>query len=160
MTMTNALPFEVTRGFTAVPKAVLYEYFAHPDFKLTTLAVYLLLIDYYNENAGGEGIGYAFPTHDQIAQKLLLSRRSVRNAIGTLKTLGLINVHRNPIGNNDVYTFNRPIESPTLFDEKFPQAIEHRKKRLEAIARESDSRQKRQAEFLAEVKSVQARSKN
>lgn len=157
--MANALPFEVTKGFTAVPNVVFYEYLAHPDFKLTTLLVYVLLIDYYNENAGGEGVSYAYPTHDQIAKKLLMSRKTVRTAIGTLKQLGLINVHHNPIGNNDVYTFNRPIESAVLFDERFPQAVEYRKKRHKAIERDSDSRQNRQAKFLAEIKSVQAQSK-
>ncbi|OMC80921.1 helix-turn-helix domain-containing protein [Viridibacillus sp. FSL H8-0123] len=142
----QVLPFKVAKGFAALPKSVLYMYSGHPEVKPATLSVYALLLDYHDEK-----LGYAFPTQDQIADALFISRSTVSAAITTLKRLELINTHENPRFGNLVYTFIRPIELLQTFEEKFPEAKTYREEKEAARKRDIEGRHKRQEEFRARV---------
>nr|WP_232900785.1 helix-turn-helix domain-containing protein [Lysinibacillus fusiformis] len=96
----KVLPFKYDAGWTGVPNAIFELYSFHPKFTGATLRVYLYLLHRFNHTEG-----YAWPTQDQIADALCVSRSTVVTAISTLKELDLILVKRNPTYDNDVYFF-------------------------------------------------------
>lgn len=136
----KVLPFKYDAGWTGVPNAIFELYSFHPKFTGATLRVYLYLLHRFNHTEG-----YAWPTQDQIADALCVSRSTVVTAISTLKELDLILVNRNPTYDNDVYFFKRPITNRTAFDHRFPDAlakrIKHERSRLADIQQRHERKQ-------------------
>src|SRR5690554_3945324 len=86
----TALPFEVTRGFTAMPNAVSDYYTMHPRFTGATERLYLFLLRMYNRKKG-----YAYPGYKAIKEHTKIgSDETVANAIKSLEHLGLIRVEQ------------------------------------------------------------------
>ncbi len=145
----RALPFEVTSGYVGVPNAVMAHYFYHPKFNGSCLAVYTYLLARHNDE-----YGYAFPTHEQMAKALVVSDRTVRNALRTLQDVQLIDVSENGPFGNHIYRFLTPVEGAEDFFARFPEAAENKRKKDESWAKITPKREeaKRQwTEKKAEV---------
>ncbi len=144
LVVQKALPFKYDAGWTGVPNTIFETYSFHPKFTGSTMLVYLYLLLRYNHNEG-----YAWPTHDQIADAICISRTTVGSAIRALKELDLIIVERNPTHGNDVYFFKRPIDDRSTFERKFPEALEKRIKHEQSRLLDIQQRHERKEEFEA-----------
>ncbi len=145
-TQTNdvqkALPYKYDAGWTGIPNAIFELYAFHPKYTATCTSVYLFLLHRHNSK-----YGYAFPTQDQIADALCLSRSAVNTAISTLKFLVLIDAERNPDHDNVVYFLKRPIDNRLSFEIRFPEAKTRRLKHEASREQDKQKRHKRQTEF-------------
>lgn len=139
---SKALPFEVTKGWTAIPNALLTVYTRHPEMKASYFLVYLFLLERYNGD-----YGYAFPTEKQIADHIGVSASTVKRAIQKLKYVGLINVVKSHEHNNNRYTFPKPIESLYEFEEQYPEVTAHMKK----LAQQEEKRAEEAEKDLARL---------
>lgn len=115
----RALPFEVERGFNAMPNAVSDLYVRHPKFTPTTERVYRYLLRRYNAD-----YGYAWPSWTAIMQANNIgSRKTVSTALDSLEYLGLIKRFKHDNGadswDNNGYMFRQPIENEDEFYRKF-----------------------------------------
>ena len=114
----RALPFEVERGFNAMPNAVSDFYVRHPKFTPTTERVYRYLLRRYNAD-----YGYAWPSWSVIMRANNIgSRETVQNALDALEHLELIRrfKHENEGSwDNNGYSFRKPIEDEGEFYRKF-----------------------------------------
>jgi predicted transcriptional regulator len=121
----KALPFEWEQGFTGLPNNMFKIYRYHPEYSSFVHDVYLYLLERFNSE-----FGYAFPTQDEIAYSLHMSDRTVKKAIKTLRKLELIRAEPSPIigASNNVYYFNKPVESLEELEQKFPEVKEYREK--------------------------------
>lgn len=144
LVVQKALPFKYDAGWTGVPNTIFETYSFHPKFTGSTMLVYLYLLLRHNHNEG-----YAWPTHDQIADAICISRTTVGSAIRALKELDLIIVERNPTHGNDVYFFKRPIDDRSTFERKFPEALEKRIKHEQSRLLDIQQRHERKEEFEA-----------
>ncbi len=144
LVIQKALPFKYDAGWTGVPNTIFETYSFHPKFTGSTMLVYLYLLLRHNHNEG-----YAWPTHDQIADAICISRTTVGSAIRALKELDLIIVERNPTHGNDVYFFKRPIDDRSTFERKFPEALEKRIKHEQSRLLDIQQRHERKEEFEA-----------
>jgi predicted DNA-binding transcriptional regulator len=115
----KALPFETSKGFSSVPKVIFTLYTKHPEFDAYALSIYAYLLSRHNAK-----YGFAFPTQDEIAYTLHISDSKVKQAIKTLKKLGLIRVKRNAGFLNNVYYFEKPIEDEAEFFARFKDEVE------------------------------------
>lgn len=138
----KALPFKYDAGWTAMPNALFEIYTFHPKFTAACTNVYLFLLHRHNVK-----YGYAFPTQDQIADALCISRSTVNTAIGTLKALELIDVERHPDHDNVVYFLKRPIDNIMTFEMRFPEAKINRLRHEESRERDKQKRHDRQSQF-------------
>jgi len=143
-TKKGALPFEVERGFTQVPNAVMRHYQYYPKFNGSTTNVYAFLLSQFNS-----AFGYAFPTHVHVAQAVNMTEKTARGHIRLLEEVGLITVVENGRFGNHTYTFNTPIEVAEEFYAKFPQAGECKRKSDETWAKILPDKIARKAELLA-----------
>ncbi|MCY9547305.1 helix-turn-helix domain-containing protein [Lysinibacillus xylanilyticus] len=143
----SVLPFKYDSGWTGIPNAIFEIYSFHPKFTASCLKVYIFLLHRYNIS-----LGYAFPTHDQIADTLGLNRITVVRAIKALKELDLIVVDKSHTCDNDVYYFKSPLTERNAFEQRFPEAIykriEHKKTRL----KDAQTRHERKVDFKNEIK--------
>jgi len=118
----RALPFEVERGFNAIPNAVSDLYVRHPKFTPTTERVYRYLLSRYNAD-----YGYAWPSWTAIMQANNIgSKETVKKALDALEHLELIRrfKHENEGSwDNNGYAFRRPIENETEFYRKFGEEL-------------------------------------
>lgn len=147
----NALPWpQYNAGWTGVPNTIFENYSFHPKFTGACLRVYMFLLHRYNQR-----YGYAYPTQDQMADDLCLSRSAVKTAIKSLKELELIETERNPDHSNDVYFLKRPIANRTTFELKFPEAKAKRIRHEES--REKDKRERHETKAAFEAKRKLAR---
>lgn len=144
LVVQKALPFRYDAGWTGVPNTIFETYSFHPKFTGSTMLVYLYLLLRHNHTEG-----YAWPTHDQIADAICISRTTVGSAIRALKELDLIIVERNPTHGNDVYFFKRPIDDRSTFERKFPEALEKRIKHEQSRLLDIQQRHERKEEFEA-----------
>lgn len=144
LVVQKALPYKYDAGWTGVPNTIFETYSFHPKFTGSTMLVYLYLLLRHNHNEG-----YAWPTHDQIADAICISRTTVGSAIRALKELDLIIVERNPTHGNDVYFFKRPIDDRSTFERKFPEALEKRIKHEQSRLLDIQQRHERKEEFEA-----------
>ena len=127
---SKALPFEVGRGWTAMPNAAITVYSKHPSYNTTAIVLYNRLLNYYSTN-----YGYAYPTRARLAIDLGMSVESVKRAIKALKEMELIDVKRNYQFNNNNYYFLQPVETVEELKQKFPQHIAKiEKKEAEILA--------------------------
>lgn len=126
----KALPFETSKGFSAVPSVIFTLYTKHPEFDVYTLVVYSYLLSRYNKK-----YGYAFPSQDEIAYTLHISESTVKRSIKKLKALGLIHAGRNSEFNNNVYYFVKPIEDEAEFFARFKEAEEAEREHNEKWAK-------------------------
>ncbi|MED4918685.1 helix-turn-helix domain-containing protein [Geobacillus thermodenitrificans] len=122
----KALPFDTSKGFSAIPSVIFTLYTKHPEFDAYALMVYAYLLRRYNDK-----YGFAFPTVDEIAYTLHISDTTVKRAIKTLKKLGLIRVGRNPGFINNVYYFEKPIEDEAEFFARFKEVEEAEREHAE-----------------------------
>lgn len=142
----GALPFEVNRGFTQIPNAILRHYQYYPQLNGAATVIYGVILSHYNK-----AFGYAFPTHIQVALATNISEKTVGKHIKTLESAGLIAVLKKGRFGNDQYTFNSPIEVAEEFFAKYPEAGE-RYRKLEATLNKSKSEKDvRKAEMVAPV---------
>lgn len=140
----KALPFPGT--FTAAPNDVLRNYWVHPKFSGNCFAVYMHLLDRYNAKKR-----YAWPTQDQIADKLLISRPTVVKVLKDLEYLRLIAIMDSPVGTNKVYVPLKPLGSIEELESTFPEVSEHRREFEEKRKRDRGPREKKQADFEAQL---------
>lgn len=138
----TALPYKYDAGWTGIPNAIFEIYAFHPKYTPACTNVYLFLLHRHNKR-----YGYAFPTQDQIADALCMSRSTVSTAIGTLKHLGLIEVERHPDHDNVVYFFKRPIDNRLSFEIRFPDAKTKRLKHEASREQDKQKRHDRQSQF-------------
>ncbi|WJE22412.1 ArsR family transcriptional regulator [Bacillus cereus] len=137
----RALPFDLSKGFTAIPKAVMRHYTYLPGFNGNVVLVYGYIITMYNPQ-----YGYVFPTHDQIGLALNMSRKTVGKHLNVLEDAELIKVSKRGGSTNDTYTLLKPIEDERAFYSRFPQAWEKRKK-VEATTGKDVVRYERKARY-------------
>lgn len=138
----RALPFDLSKGFTAIPKAVMRHYTYLPGFNGNVVLVYGYIIAMYNPQ-----YGYAFPTHDQIGLALNMSRKTVGKHIAVLEEAGLIEVSKRGGSTNDTYTLHKPIEDEREFYSRFPQAWEKRQKAEVTTGKDVKERYERKVRY-------------
>lgn len=119
MSKNNALPFEVERGFTAMPNAVADLYVRHPLFTPTTERIYRYLLRHYNAD-----YGYAWPSWNAImSENNIGSKGTVSKALDSLEKLELIkrfkHTNEGSDWDNNGYTFRKPIENEDEFYRRF-----------------------------------------
>ncbi|MGE7692466.1 ArsR family transcriptional regulator [Lysinibacillus sp. NPDC097214] len=134
-----ALPFE-TKGWAALPHALMEIYTLHPDFNANTALVYTYLVKNYNRS-----YGYSFPTFDEMELVLNVSRSTVDKAIETLRKLQVINATKHPYYGNNVYTFNPLIETVEEFARAFSDEPEIAKRITRNKARREKLRTRKDA---------------
>jgi|SRR5690625_566832 len=113
----KALPFEVERGFNALPTAVSEYYVRHPKFTPATERIYRYLLQRYNAE-----FGYAWPSWSVIINECNVSRGTVSSSLDSLEHLGLIErikFEKEGDWDNNGYRFNKPIEDEREFYRKF-----------------------------------------
>ena len=116
-TKANALPFEMERGFTAMPNAVSDYYVRHPRFTPTVERVYRYLLRRYNAD-----YGYAYPSWKKIIDDCNVSKGTVKTALETLEHLELIKrfkIEKDSGHDNNGYCLIKPIEDEREFYRKF-----------------------------------------
>lgn len=133
----HALPFEVERGFNAMPNAVSDLYVRHPKFTPTTERVYRYLLRRYNAD-----YGYAWPSWSTIMQANNIgSRDTVKNALDSLEHLELIKrfKHENEGSwDNNGYAFRKPIENEDEFYRKFGDELSAKYRRKSEDSPQND----------------------
>ncbi|ARO60158.1 Uncharacterized protein B5E38_2632 [Bacillus cereus] len=138
----RALPFDLSKGFTAIPTAVMRHYTYLPGFNGNVVLVYGYIIAMYNPQ-----YGYAFPTHDQVGLALNMSRKTVGKHINVLEEAGIIEVSKRGGSTNDTYTLLKPIEDECEFYSRFPQALEKRRKAEVTTGKDVKGRYERKARY-------------
>src|SRR5690606_17253620 len=125
----RALPFEVERGFNAIPNAVSDLYVRHPKFTPTTERVYRYLLRRHNAD-----YGYAWPSWTAIMQANNIgSKETVKKALDALEHLELIRrfKHENEGSwDNNGYVFRSPIENEAEFYRKFGEELSAKYRRI------------------------------
>lgn len=150
---TKALPFPGT--FTAAPNDVLRNYWVHPRFSGNCFAVYMFLLDRYNADKG-----YAWPTQDQIADALLMSRPTVVKMLKDLAYLRLITILNSPVGTNKVYVPMKPLGSIEEVESAFPEVSDYRREFEEKRKRDRVPRERKMTDFEAELARIHLGVKN
>jgi hypothetical protein len=115
-------PFEPSAEYTKVHNALFQQYTKLPDFKLDHIAMYTVLMSYYNEQ-----YGYAFPTKAELALRLNCGINKPAKLAKVLEKYGLIRCvsrHQAQIGSNDIYYVYAPITSAVEFRKTFRQECE------------------------------------
>src|SRR5690606_7241204 len=126
----EVLPFEVERGFIAIPNVIFTHYSFYPKFNGTTIRVYAYLLKLYNRD-----YGYAFPTQMQAMADLGISDKTFRESVKLLEEMRLIRVGRSEARLNNVYYFEKPIENEAEFFTAFPKAAEVKRKKDATVAK-------------------------
>ena len=78
-TKNTALPFEVEKGWSAMPNSLYTVYLKHPEMNSTALAVYGYLLRLYNTS-----YGYAYPTLPELAIALGVSVTTAQTSIAKI----------------------------------------------------------------------------
>lgn len=151
--MNKALPFPGT--WTAAPNDVLRNYWVHPRFSGNCFAVYMHLLDCYNAEKR-----YAWPTQDQIADALLMSRQTVWKILKDIEYLRLIAILDSPVGANKVYVPLKPLESIEEIESAFPEVSEYRQDFQEKRKRDRGNREQRKSDFEEKLALLQGSVKN
>lgn len=128
-TKANALPFEMERGFTAMPNAVSDFYVKHPRFTPTVERVYRYLLRRYNAD-----YGYAWPSWTKIIDDCNVSKGTVKTALKALEHLELIKrfkIENDNGHDNNGYYFIKPIEDEREFYRKFGDELAEKYRREE-----------------------------
>jgi hypothetical protein len=110
-------PFEPQADYTKVHNALFQHYTKLPDFKADHIAMYTVLMSYYNEK-----YGYAFPTKAELALRLNCGINKPAKLANVLEKYGLIRCvsrHQAQIGSNDIYYVYAPITSAVKFAKTF-----------------------------------------
>ncbi|MBO2536002.1 helix-turn-helix domain-containing protein [Rummeliibacillus suwonensis] len=152
-TTNKALPFPGV--WTAAPNDVLRNYWVHPKFTGNCFAVYMHLLDRYNPEKC-----YAWPTQDQIADALIMSRQTVWKILKDLEYLRLIVILDSPVGTNHVYVPLKPLESIEEIESAFPEVSEYLKDFREKRKRDRGGREQRKADFEGKLAMLQESVKN
>lgn len=149
-THKGALPFEVERGYAAVPTAVMKHYFYHPKFNGSALMVYTYLLAHHNASEG-----YAWPTQIQASRDLGVSDKTFREKVKLLEQLRLVDVKFNDRYGSNNYYFRKPIEDRDEFFAEFPDAAERYRKHTES----NDGIKRKRDVAKAEIQRKQAKAK-
>lgn len=112
----KALPFDVNKGWVAIPNAIYTVYTKHPQINATAILVYGRLLHHHNHN-----FGYAYPTFPQLANDLGLTPDAIKVNIRKLVAVGLITKGRGGQHNNNRYFFHTPVETVSELIAKFPE---------------------------------------
>lgn len=115
-------PFEPQKDYTKVHNALFQFYTRLPDFKPDHIAMYMVLMSYYNEK-----YGYAFPTKAELALRLNCGINKPKQLASVLEKYGLIRcVPRTQvqIGSNDIYYVYAPITSLVEFEKVYAEECE------------------------------------
>jgi hypothetical protein len=110
-------PFEPNADYTKVHNALFQQYTKLPDFKPDHIAMYTVLMSYYNEQ-----YKYAFPTKAELALRLNCGINKPAKLAKVLEKYGLIRCvsrHQAQIGSNDIYYVHAPITSAVEFAKTF-----------------------------------------
>ena len=126
----EVLPFEVERGFIAIPNVIFTHYSFYPKFNGTTIRVYAYLLKLYNAD-----YGYAFPTQMQAMADLGISDKTFRESVKLLEEMRLIRISRSEARLNNVYYFEKPIEDESEFFDTFPKAAEIKRRKDATVAK-------------------------
>src|SRR5690606_24902161 len=126
----EVLPFEVERGFIAIPNVIFTHYSFYPKFIGTTSPLYAYLLKLYNVD-----YGYAFPTQMQAMADLGISDKTFRESVKLLEEMRLIRVARSEARLNNVYYFEKPIEDESEFFDTFPKAAEVKRRKDATVAK-------------------------
>ena len=108
---------KITNNFTKVPNELYQLYTQIDGFTGEHIALYMILLSYYNEN-----YGYAFPPQDELRNLLNCGINKPGQLARKLQDVGLIEYKRKHAGGNYVYHVFPPIKDRRLFYEKFPDA--------------------------------------
>lgn len=111
-------------NFTQAPNAIWRLYTRLPDFKSDHALMYVVLMDYYNDE-----YGYAFPTRWTLAERLNCGENKPGELAKVLKKYELIDYDRKGKRTNNVYYLLAPISDEEKFYAKWPQAKEHYEKK-------------------------------
>lgn len=122
-TKNKALPFEVEKGWTAMPNSLYTVYLKHPEMNSTALAVYGYLLRLYNTS-----YGYAYPTLPELAIALGVSVSTAQTSIAKLRKVELIKSRYSVRYNNNTYTFPPVVETIEELEAKFPEIKPHLQK--------------------------------
>lgn len=115
-------PFEPQADYTKVHNTLFQNYTKLPDFKPDHIAMYTVLMSYYNEQ-----YGYAFPTKAELALRLNCGINKPARLAKVLEKYGLIRCvsrHQAQIGSNDIYYVYTPITNTAEFSKVFRQECE------------------------------------
>src|SRR5690625_2805637 len=133
----KALPFEVERGFSALPSAVCEYYVRHPRFTPATERIYRYLLQRYNAD-----YGYAWPSWSSIERDCNVSRGTISSSLDSLEHLGLIErikLEKDGDWDNNGYRFIKPIENEREFYRKYGEELSRKyRKDSEDMAEISD----------------------
>lgn len=113
----KVLPFEVERGFIALPSAISEYYVRHPRFTPATERIYRYLLQRYNAK-----YGYAWPSWSAIIRDCNVSRGTVKSSLESLEHLELIKrfkFEKDGDWDNNGYRFIKPVESEQEFYRKY-----------------------------------------
>jgi hypothetical protein len=129
-------PFEPQTDYTKVHNALFQHYTKLPDFKADHIAMYTVLMSYYNEQ-----YGYAFPTKAELALRLNCGINKPAKLARVLEKYGLIRCvsrHQAQIGSNDIYYVYAPITSALEFAKTFRRECdEYNEKAAKLLSRNS-----------------------
>ena len=133
----KTLPFEVERGFSALPSAVCEYYVRHPRFTPATERIYRYLLQRYNAE-----YDYAWPSWSAIIRDCNVSRGTVKSSLESLEYLELIERTKFDKGDewdNNGYRFIKPIENEREFYRKYSDELpEKYRKDAEDVAEIDD----------------------
>lgn len=142
-------PFEPQADYTKVHNALYQHYTKLPDFKPDHIAMYTVLMSYYNDQ-----YGYAFPTKAELALRLNCGINKPARLAKVLEKYGLIRCvsrHHAKYGSNDIYYVYAPITSKAEFTKTFRQECEaYDEKAAKILARNS-----RTPEIVAEEEAAE-----
>lgn len=139
-------PFEPSVDYTKVHNALFQHYTKLPDFKPDHIAMYTVLMSYYNDQ-----YGYAFPTKAELSLRLNCGINKPAKISKVLEKYGLIRCvsrHRAQIGSNDIYYVYAPITSAEEFAKTFRQECEEYNERAAKLLTRNI---KEEAEQVAEI---------
>ncbi|MEH6943731.1 hypothetical protein [Bacillus sp. JJ722] len=115
-------PFEPTKDFTMVHNALFQLYTKLDDFKGDHIAMYMVLMSYYNEREG-----YAYPTKADLALRLNYGINKPAQLAKVLEKYGLIKCvsrKNGSFGSNDIYYVYAPITDAQEFSAKYAEQVE------------------------------------
>lgn len=110
-------PFEPQTDYTKVHNTLFQNYTKLPDFTADHIAMYTVLMSYYNEQ-----YGYAFPTKAELALRLNCGINKPSRTAKVLEQYELIRCvprRENQVGSNDIYYVYAPIMDARKFEAKY-----------------------------------------
>lgn len=121
-------PYQIKEHYIPSLNSLRRIYTQHPKYNGNVLLIYELLFDYWNPK-----YGYAFPTIWDLSRDSGLGESTVKRCLTVLGELDLIKKKRSKVANNNVYEFNKPVETLEELITKFPEVEEYHRRRTGSI---------------------------